>query len=113
MAHATDVVMLHEEHVSAPWKQASVNLQATKTVVGRLRPDFLDRCKPAAFLGNSYSFRLDIGSHTDPGCTETDRALLDDGRSSFPSGEALCALCALLRQTLCDCLSAMRRLAGC
>ncbi|CAL5229480.1 g12810 [Coccomyxa viridis] len=73
--------------------------RATKTAVGRLRPDFLDRCKPAALLGNSYLFHLEIGSYIDPGCTETDQALLDDGRSSFPSGHTnmsavLCAYVA-------------------
>ena len=65
--------------------------------MGRLRPDFLDRCKPAALLGNSYLFHLEIGSYIDPGCTETDQALLDDGRSSFPSGEALWSLGCIAR----------------
>ena len=71
-----------------PQRFVDAGAQATKSAIGRLRPDFLDRCKPAAFLSNNYIFHLDIGSETDSNCTETDKSLLDDGRSSFPSGEA-------------------------
>ena len=99
------LAMLHRAHQLVRMKHAGINAQATKTAVGRLRPDFLDRCKPAALLGNSYLFHLEIGSYASPGCTETDEALLDDGRSSFPSGEALSALCPSpwrsLRNHLC------------
>ena len=57
--------------------------------MGYLRPDFLARCKPAVLLANDYTFHLEIGSYMDPGCTQTDKALLNDGRSSFPSGDPL------------------------
>lgn len=99
------LAMLHIAHQVAGLRHAGIILQATKTAVGRLRPDFLDRCKPAALLGNAYLFHLEIGSYAHPGCTETDKALLDDGRSSFPSGAALSTLCTSPRPSLCDRLS--------
>ncbi len=60
--------------------------QATKSAVGRLRPDFLDRCQPAG--GANYQFKPQYGTDTGVVCTQTDIKLLDDGRSSFPSGAA-------------------------
>ena len=73
------------------WKSDSDTpfVQATKSAIGRLRPDFLDRCKPAQFVQGNYAFQLEIGQFVEPDCTETNKALLDDGRSSFPSGVAL------------------------
>ena len=61
-------------------------VQATKAAIGRLRPDFLARCKPAAWVAGNYAFQLSIASEAEPKCTETDQSLLKDGRSSFPSG---------------------------
>ena len=61
-----------------------LHLQATKTSVGYLRPDWLARCRPLATAG--YSFQLDYGQFSSPACSSTDSALLTDGRSSFPSG---------------------------
>jgi hypothetical protein len=61
--------------------------QATKSSVGRLRPDFLDRCQPAQAI--DYTFQLQFGMHTDVVCTQTNQYLLDDGRSSFPSGAVM------------------------
>lgn len=68
---------------------ANAFVQATKSAIGRLRPDFLDRCKPAQFVQGNYAFQLEIGHFVEPDCTETNKALLEDGRSSFPSGIAL------------------------
>ena len=49
----------------------------------------MDRCKPAQFVQGNYAFQLEIGHFVEPDCTETNKALLEDGRSSFPSGIAL------------------------
>ncbi|KAL7752827.1 hypothetical protein RI367_001830 [Sorochytrium milnesiophthora] len=47
-----------------------------KVSVGRLRPDFLDRCKPTTIDTSAY-----------PVCTG-DPKIINDGRKSFPSGHA-------------------------
>ena len=73
-------------------------MQATKAAIGRLRPDFLDRCKPAAGVNGKYAFQLSIASEADPNCTETDQSLLKDGRSSFPSGASAISEGLLYRQ---------------
>lgn len=62
--------------------------QATKSAVGYPRPDYLARCKPAG--GENYQFRTQYGTMTGVECTEADITLVDDGRSSFPSGVASC-----------------------
>ena len=85
--------------------------QATKSAVGYLRPDFLARCKPLG--GPDYKFQPQYGTDTGTVCTETDTKLVDDGRSSFPSGAwsfyaafgcaPVCVLrpCRLRRALLC------------
>lgn len=62
-------------------------LQVTKVGVGRLRPDFLDRCRPA----NQTNIVLDWGqpASANPVCTgnpAVDEGELKDGHYSFPSG---------------------------
>ncbi|BDA50727.1 probable phospholipid phosphatase 1 [Coccomyxa sp. Obi] len=59
---------------------------ATKSAVGYPRPDYLARCKPAG--GENYQFHTQYGTMSGVECTETNIALVDDGRSSFPSGHA-------------------------
>lgn len=81
-----------------PWEREILvwHAQSTKCAVGRLRPDFLDRCKPLG--GPDYKFHTQYGQNTAVVCTETDINLLDDGRSSFPSGVHPVLMClALLR----------------
>lgn len=58
--------------------------QTTKSAVGRLRPDFLARCKPKG--AENYTFHLQYGTYTYQDCSEANQYILDDGRSSFPSG---------------------------
>ncbi|KXN72485.1 PAP2-domain-containing protein [Conidiobolus coronatus NRRL 28638] len=57
-------------------------IQLLKNLVGRLRPDFIDRCIPnEASLGSTLLLTLDI-------CTQTNPWTLRDGTQSFPSGHA-------------------------
>lgn len=79
---------MHHEAIRAAPEVAYIIGQATKSAVGYLRPDFLARCKPAN--GQNYQFSPQYGTITDVQCTETDIVLVDDGRSSFPSGAASC-----------------------
>ncbi len=64
---------------------ASMLTNVLKVLVGRLRPDFLDRCKPmqhpipALQVGKVLWYNSTI-------CTTTDTILLQAGRTSFPSG---------------------------
>jgi len=62
-----------------------------KTLCGRLRPDFLDRCydENDVILANGTVTVLVPGNSEK--CTST-RGLEDDGRKSFPSGHSSCTL---------------------
>ncbi|RKP38667.1 phosphatidic acid phosphatase type 2/haloperoxidase, partial [Dimargaris cristalligena] len=69
-----------------------------KVTVGRLRPDFIDRCK----LDRSN------GTPTDPGiglsnsslCTQTNSKILRDGMKSFPSGHSSMTFAGMTYLTL-------------
>lgn len=54
-----------------------------KIATGRPRPDFLDRCQPAA---GSVDPPLGVSNGTI--CTQTDHAIMKDGWKSFPSGHS-------------------------
>ncbi|KIZ05403.1 hypothetical protein MNEG_2554 [Monoraphidium neglectum] len=65
-----------------------------KIICGRLRPDFLDRCKPAVAPGEVSAIFDAVGTGdtwgTNPRvtCTADDDKFLRDGRVSFPSGHS-------------------------
>lgn len=84
-----------------PWDyiEGVVVGQATKSAVGYLRPDFLARCKPLG--GRNYTFQPQYGTDTGTICTETNTSLVDDGRSSFPSGARL-HVASCMRQSMHD-----------
>jgi hypothetical protein len=52
-------------------------LQITKMAVGRLRPDFLDRCKPVVPSPLIVSYGLPASAN--PACTEPESVELTDG----------------------------------
>ena len=60
-----------------------------KNLVGRYRPDWLDRCQPAA-PGEVVIDGWGATSSQNPPCTNADisASKLDDGRKSFPSGHS-------------------------
>lgn len=55
-----------------------------KVSVGRLRPDFLDRCQPREGTVDPPIGLLSISEV----CTQTDMSILRDGSKSFPSGHS-------------------------
>ncbi|KAH7099640.1 phosphatidic acid phosphatase type 2/haloperoxidase [Auriculariales sp. MPI-PUGE-AT-0066] len=55
-----------------------------KVLVGRPRPDMLDRCKPIAGAVNAAI----VGLSTSDICTQTDMKRLNEGFRSFPSGHS-------------------------
>lgn len=55
-----------------------------KVAVGRLRPDFLDRCKPAVPFPLTVEYGLSAAAN--PACTAPPSGELTDGHYSFPSG---------------------------
>ncbi|GBF96583.1 phosphatidic acid phosphatase type 2B [Raphidocelis subcapitata] len=62
-----------------------------KLICGRLRPDFLDRCKPALPFEQALKAmnQNDEWGHTiNPLCKNADARELRDGRVSFPSGHS-------------------------
>lgn len=65
-----------------------------KLICGRLRPDFLDRCKPnipTGFVALNFDKMAKSGEwgHSEGiTCTNTDRRFVRDGRVSFPSGHS-------------------------
>lgn len=62
-----------------------------KLICGRIRPDFLDRCKPNLTFDQSLKAQgvnKEWGIAPNPQCTSTDARLLRDGRVSFPSGHS-------------------------
>lgn len=62
-----------------------VTTSILKNTLGRLRPDFLDRCQIQSGTSTTdpaYSlFTMDI-------CTQTDRHIFEDGMKAFPSGHS-------------------------
>ncbi|KAH7105993.1 PAP2-domain-containing protein [Auriculariales sp. MPI-PUGE-AT-0066] len=56
----------------------------TKVLVGRPRPDLIDRCQPVPGSTNAAVY----GLVTDDICTTTDTYIMDDGWRSFPSGHS-------------------------
>lgn len=60
-----------------------------KNVVGRPRPDFIDRCQIAPGSADATPFGLSNSSI----CTQTDAAILKDGFRSFPSGHSSSEYC--------------------
>lgn len=59
--------------------------EATKPIASRFRPDFLSRCRGAAVLAAAdVNKRLDIYKD----CVGSNKAEIEDGRKSFPSGHS-------------------------
>lgn len=52
--------------------------QVTKMVVGRLRPDYLDRCQPV--VPNPVTVQYGLPAADNPACTAPDSSELKDGR---------------------------------
>lgn len=62
-----------------------------KQICGRLRPDFLDRCKPALPFNEALKAMNqndEWGGSINPLCQNKDERVLRDGRVSFPSGHS-------------------------
>lgn len=60
--------------------------EATKPIASRFRPDFLARCKGA----DSQIGAADVGKRLDiyKDCLTNNKAVIEDGRKSFPSGHS-------------------------
>ncbi|KAK9374256.1 phosphatidic acid phosphatase type 2/haloperoxidase [Lipomyces chichibuensis] len=67
-----------------------------KAIVGRPRPDAIDRCQPAAGSIDGYPYGL---SSVDI-CTQTDRSVLEEGWRSWPSGHSSTAFAGLFYLSL-------------
>ncbi|KAJ1998861.1 hypothetical protein GGI04_004814 [Coemansia thaxteri] len=65
-----------------------------KNATGRLRPDFIDRCRPSI----TDNPKLRLVNYTV--CTQTDLDYLHEGMRSFPSGHASLAFCGLMFTSL-------------
>lgn len=62
-----------------------------KLICGRLRPDFLDRCKPKLPFADALKAMNqndEWGNSISPLCSNKDERALRDGRVSFPSGHS-------------------------
>lgn len=70
--------------------------QALKNLIGKPRPDFIDRCQPVSGAMD----RTPYGLSTSEICTQTDAAILKDGYRSFPSGHSSTAWAGLFYLSL-------------
>ncbi|KAL7411444.1 phosphatidic acid phosphatase type 2/haloperoxidase [Mrakia frigida] len=66
------------------WTVSGIVTQVIKIMVGRPRPDLLDRCVPYAGAQDAPIYGL--SNYTV--CTQTDAFILNDGFKSFPSGHS-------------------------
>ena len=66
---------------------------ALKLMVGRLRPDFLDRCKPNY---TDYPPDPETGYVGNPAVCTGSAAEIEEGRKSFPSGHSSIIMCGMI-----------------
>lgn len=67
----------------------SLLTEVSKQLVGRYRPDYLDRCGPAAPPADGVSVAWGLPAADNPACmSDLDASKLEDGHKSFPSGHA-------------------------